>query len=270
MTHCHCCHDDAHHEPHAGGRSLRAAELAALLLLAAFLAYSSASGRVPKFVAPAYVWFPPAAALLLGLMAVARMLRGKIQSACDCAEHGSRAVRWLFTAALLVPIALALAADPQEFSAEGMRKRRLSPAARDVQLDRAIAWVLGRSAAAGGGPAAAAEVPAEPTVLQLAQAADNGQAEGWAGRFVTVIGQCDAADESTRTFELYRLVVTCCVADSQAVSVEVAMPPDIRLESRQWVRVAGVLRWRSDAAGGRLFIHAATISKIPVPAMPYL
>ena len=75
-------------------------------------------------------------------------------------------------------------------------------------------------------------------------------------------------DESARTFDLYRLVVTCCVADSQSVGVQVIVPTRTAIPPRQWIRVAGVLRW--DEAAASLVVQAATVAPIPVPAMPYL
>ncbi len=289
MTCCEHEHERCR-EPQARARSLAAAEVLTLLLLAAFLGYAWITGRVEKFVAPAYVWMPLAASVLLVLMALGRLMREAthttdgfgttcrnaapqdsqgIQPApsCACTAHGAHPVRWLLTAALVIPVGLVLAVDPQDFSSQGSRKRRMPAVARDAQLDRAVDWVLGRTARTAD-TSAARDVPAEPTVLQLAQAADSGQGATWAGRFVTVIGQCDVSANGTQTIELYRLVVTCCVADSQSVGVLVMAPATGRLDPRQWVRVAGVLRW--DAPAARLVIEAATITPIPIPAVPYL
>lgn len=255
------------------GRLPAIAEVTVLAAMAGFLGYASWSGRVPMFVAPAYVWLPPAAAVLLGLMGLAR-LRLVLQQGgacgCDCGPAPGPA-RWLFSAALVAPIVAALVVDPQQFSTEGVRKRQMPAEPRDRRLDRAIGWVLGDEADVATGPAATASLSAEPTVLELSQISDTGQPADWDGRFVTVIGQCDATlDPSGRRFGLYRFVVTCCVADAQAVVVEVVSAEGIPAESRQWLRVGGILRADNGDGNGRLVIHAAAISKIPVPAAPYL
>lgn len=289
MTHCHEPHAE---NPNAGERWLHKAELLALLVMAGFLGYASITGRVERFVAQSYTWMAPAAAVLLALMALARWQRGRRsghadhdscgchepehdhaeasscgEPGCSCEGHGSHPARWLLTAALIVPVAMALAVDPEQFSSQGNRKRRLAAAPRDAQLERAIDWVLGRSAQAADS-ARSVDVPADPTVLQLVQAGDTGQGEAWAGHFVTVIGQCDVLGDAATAFELCRLVVTCCVADSQSVGVMVLSPAKVRVEPQQWVRVSGVLKW--DAAAARLVIQAASVVPIPVPAMPYL
>lgn len=261
------CHDCG---PPGGPRRLAWAEISALLVLAAFLGYAWMTGRVQAALAPGYAWLPPSAAGLLAGMALARLLSLRHGSGCDCQPSSSRVVRWGLTAALVAPVAMGLAIDPRQFSAEGVR-RRAAPAVHDGQLQRAIAWVLAPAGRTTAVAAPDAQLPAEPTVLDLARAADVGQAAAWTGRFVSVIGQCDLGSEADgRRFGLYRFVVTCCIADAQLVAVEVAAPPDVRLEPRQWVRVEGVIRLESDEAGGQPVIHAAAISKIPPPQAPYL
>ena len=83
--------------------------------------------------------------------------------------------------------------------------------------------------------------------------------------------RCDLpAGESSRRFEIYRLLVTCCVADASAVSVEVARNDDVRLESGGWVRIGGVLKFDNPIDPAMPVVHAATISKVSEPSEPYL
>jgi uncharacterized repeat protein (TIGR03943 family) len=248
-----------------------ACEVVALALVAAFLTYGAATGRVRLFVAPAYIWLPPAAAVLLAAMALAR-LRQVLQRGtdCDCAAHAAGPMRWLLAAALAAPVALGAAVDPQQFSPKGVRKRRIAAAPRDVELERAVAWALGRAAAETPPPAAVA-LPAEPTVLDLYRAAEQGSAAALAGRFVTVVGQCDPLpDDDGRRFALYRLVVTCCIADALTVTLDAIAPEGAKIEPRQWVRVEGLLHVERPEAGGALLIRAAAVTPIPTPAAPYL
>jgi uncharacterized repeat protein (TIGR03943 family) len=269
-------HDCEHHPPcedhaaPAGGRPLAWAEIATLLALAAFLGYASLTGRVLAFLAPGYAWLPPSAAALLASMALARLHALRDRAACECHPSGSPALRWGLTAALLAPIVMGLALDPRQFSPQGV-KRRFAPAAHDPRLERAMAWVLGAADEAPFAPVPSIARSAEPTVLELVRAADSGQAAAWAGRFVSVIGQCDLSnDPPLRRFGLYRFVVTCCIADAQLVAVDVIAPPGLSLQPRQWVRVEGVIRLENMETGGEPVIQAATVSKIPAPSSPYL
>jgi len=113
-------------------------------------------------------------------------------------------------------------------------------------------------------------LPAEPTLAELVRAleADNGR--GLAGKFVTIIGQCGAEQATAGgRFEVYRLVVTCCIADATAVSVEVAGLGAVTVEPGDWLRIGGVIAIEGGASP-RVVVRAALISKIPVPPNPYL
>ena len=247
-----------------------AVEISALLLLAGYLGYASLTGRVQAFLAASYGWLPPTAAALLVLMALARLRDLRSGTACDGHAHSAEFLRWVLTAALIMPIVAGLAIDPRQFSVQGV-KRRFAPTARDPRLERAMAWVLSPAGNPPPAPVRDAERPAEATVAELTAAADSGPAADQAGRFVTVIGQCDvASDPALRRFGLYRFVVTCCIADARLVVIDVIPPPDVEVEARQWVRVGGVIRLDPMEAGGQPVIHAATISKIPPPSSPYL
>ena len=269
--HEHDC--DCPHKPRAGGeRTLAIIEVIVLLLLATFLVCSAATGRLRFFLAPGFVWLPPAGGMLLLGMSAARLLSVRAGGGvCECGdEHsGSIAMRWVYAMAIMVPLVFALAVNPRQFSSAGMQKRRAPAAARDAALERAMNWALGPKPAPSKTGAPADELPAEPTAAELIRAleAENGRA--LAGRFVTVIGQSGADNTTTGgRFELYRLVVTCCIADATAVSIEVAGLPTVTVEPGQWLRISGVIRFDGGATAASL--HAASISKIPVPSNPYL
>jgi hypothetical protein len=153
-----------------------------------------------------------------------------------------------------------------------LRKRRAVAAARDPALEQAMAWILGEKRSSGAVDAAA-DLPAEPTVRDLLAAAEEGRQATLAGRFLTLVGQCSPqAGGEGRRFDLYRMLVTCCVADAQVISIEVvnATAVEIELEHGQWIRVRGVIRF--DGANGPALpvLHAADIEQIPLPSRPYL
>jgi uncharacterized repeat protein (TIGR03943 family) len=258
-------------QPHGDNeRPLVVAEIVALLLLATFLIFSAASGRLRFFLAPAFVWLPPAAAVLLLAMSAARLRAGATVCECDNDHTGSTTMRWLYATVLVVALLFALAVNPHQFSTEGVRKRTAPATQRDVALERAMNWVMGLKPSPSKRSAAPSELSPEPTVAELMRSLEGDEGRTLAGKFVTVIGQCGADNATTGgRFELYRLVVTCCIADATAVSIEVAGLPTVTVEPGQWLRVSGVIAIEGGASP-QAVLRAASIGKIPVPSNPYL
>jgi len=271
-----CCHS-----AHAGGRVTPWAEAGAILLTAAFFAFSFFGGRVRFFVASYYVGLSLFAAAALAVMGAVRLVSHLRPAPAD--ETGGHACAaghlawhlpsWLCVVALLAPIAMALAVNPTRYSSEGLRKRRAPTGGGDERLARAVAWVAGAS---GGGrtpgrPGTPVALPKNPTVVDLLNAARDADPAALDGQFVAVIGQCDLpAGGSGERFDLCRLIVTCCVADATAVMVEVVSPPGTNLVPGEWVRVEGILRFDSPADPSAPVIHATGVHKIAQPAEPYL
>jgi len=143
--------------------------------------------------------------------------------------------------------------------------------ARDAELEKAIRWVLGEKISPSRTQETGVSLPKKPTILDLLNAVEEGHRELVQGQYVTVLGQCDltGGPEGER-FDLYRLVVTCCIADATAVFVEVVRVPNVKLESGGWVRVGGIVRFDSGIDPSLPVIHATTMSKIPEPSEPYL
>jgi uncharacterized repeat protein (TIGR03943 family) len=122
-----------------------------------------------------------------------------------------------------------------------------------------------------GGHADRVALPARPTVLDILRAANRSDPASLEGRFVEIVGQCDVVgDLPDGRFDVYRLVVTCCVADASAVSLEVAPPVGVRIESGSWVRVAGLLKFDGSYDPSMPVLHATKMSRIPAPSEPYL
>ena len=252
--------------------------IAMLLSLAAFLGFSHLDGRVPFFVAPAYLWMTPATAVVLFAMAAACLVtravaRGRNRGeSCDCHGQGaSWAWQAVCAAILIVPIVFGLTVNPRRFSPEGLRKRRLAEPPRDVELERAVAWVLGQTSESRTEVGEATALPNNPTVLDILAVSRVDDSASLEGRFVTLVGQCDLlGDPGSQRFDLYRLVVTCCIADASAVSIEVARPTKQPLEPGSWIRAAGILKYDNALDPLLPVLHAATVSRIPPPSEPYL
>ena len=256
-----------------GGRIAPWAEIITILLVAVFFAVSFFTGRVKPFLAPRYVWLPGMAAVALLGMAAARLrahFRGGV-TCCESEEHSAwRVPRSACVIILILPMVLGVIVAPTRYSSEGMRKRRVSGPARDVPLEQAVKWVMGGTAAGKTG-SGGASLPENPTVLDVLTAAGEGDAKALEGTFVTVIGQCDLPDGArSERFDIYRLVVTCCIADATAVAVEVARRPTVDLEAGGWVRVEGIIKFDSKIDPSIPVIHATVTTNVPEPSEPYL
>ncbi|MBM4047419.1 MAG: TIGR03943 family protein, partial [Planctomycetes bacterium] len=258
--HDHCGHE---HEAESALRRIPAyIEPATLVCLAAFLAFSFFSGRLRFFVASYYTWMAVAAAVALGAMWLARRRAPHVE-ACCAGEHSHESIpRPVCGVVLLVPVAIVLAVNPTQFSSEGLRKRKPPAVARDLELEAAIHWVLGLKPTAA--PVARATLPKEPTLVELLKAVDESSPKAVEGQFVTVVGQCDLPQGSAERFELYRLVVTCCIADARAATVEVAAPAAAKIEQGSWIRVSGLIRFDYPGDPTMPVIHAVTVVSIPV------
>ena len=266
-------HGDGNHSRPLIARFRALGEMAALAALAAFLAFSFFSGRLRFFVVPSYHWMAPAAAVVIVAMAAARLkahLRAGRQCACQAHQPG-RIPQSVCAGVILLSIGMALWVNPQQYSADGIRKRLATVPARDAELQTAIAWIWGKSAPQQAAAASASTLPKNPTMVELLEAAANGPRTVLEGQFVTVIGQCILRDSpSDQRLEIYRLIVTCCVADATAVALEVARSTSEALDPGGWVSVGGILKFDSPDDPSMPVIHAATVTKIAEPSAPYL
>lgn len=248
-------------------------EIGTLLLLAAFLAFSYFSGRIRYFLAPSYLWLPVAASLVLTTMAAAR-LRGHLRGAapCGCQASSTKPVRTSALAAmLLAPVILVLTINPTQLSPEGARKRQAPAGPRDPELVLAMKWVQGAKIARKKASGEEVPLPKNPTIIELLEAAAEYHPDDLEGRFVTVLGQCDLiSGADAPRFDLYRLVVSCCIADASSAPLEIVRAGRVKLESGGWVRVGGILKFDNPMDPSLPVIHAATISKVSEPSEPYL
>lgn len=248
-------------------------EIITLALLATFFAYSYATDRVRLFLAPIYIWLTPMAAVSLYAMAIARLRAHRQGYVSGELEEASawQVPLWVCVSILLLPVVLAVVVNPQGPSVELARKHRISRPARDVQLAQAVDWILGLKKAAAEDSPVAISLPDNPTILDLLDALAEGHQRGLEGQFVTVIGQCDLLDgPKSKRFDVYRMVVTCCIADATTVLVEVARRPALDLKPQQWVRVEGIIKFDSQSYPSLPVIHATAVSKVPEPREPYL
>jgi putative membrane protein len=245
----------------------------AMFGLAMFLAFSYFDGRVAKAVKASYVWMTPATAGVLLLMTAAciRNLLRRTAASCGCHPQATpRGGRLICLVILITPIVFSLVVNPRQLSLEGSRKRRTPAPALGADFNQALAWVAGEDVTADQTADGGKPLPPNPTVLDVF-AATNGGGQRLDGQFVTLVGQCDlyGGPDSPR-FDLYRLVVTCCIADASSVALEVTRPGNVRLESGAWVRARGNLRIDDGSGSPVPVLHATMIESIPEPSSPYL
>ena len=261
------------------GRAAAWMQILTVLLVALFLGFSflfdaqcrlRAPGRVRFFVASYYVWLSPAAAVALLAMCAIRLrahLDGYVSGELDEEAKVWQVPLSACVVIVVIPIVLALAVNPTRYSAGGLRKRRVERPPRDAAFDATVDWVLGLRTV----PRRASSIPKKPTVLDLVNAAYEGQQKALDGQRITLFGQCDPPyGPDSERFDLYRLVVTCCVADATSVSVEIVREPGVSLEAGKWVEVAGTVRFGTGADPSVPVIRAETVRNIPEPSEPYL
>ena len=266
-------HQPDGHCSHEAGRLDAGIETGTLLILAAFTAFSFFSGRIHAFLAPDYVWLTPAAAVVLAAMFAARLFgytRGAASCACHTGGTGGKTTM-ACAAVLILPVVMALVVNPTQLSPEGARKRQVTPPPRNVQLERAMDWVMGVKRAEKKATGTVT-LPSNPTIIDLMNAAAEYHPDDLEGRFVNVQGQCGLTSGTAgERFDLYRLIVTCCIADATTVPLEIVRPKKkTQLTPGGWVRVQGMIKFDNPVDPSMPVIEAAKISKIAEPSEPYL
>jgi uncharacterized repeat protein (TIGR03943 family) len=254
------------------GTAIVLLEAATLAVLAGFLAWSHFAGRLVYFLAPAYLWLPPAAAVVVAVMAAVRLMGLFCRNtSCHCEGHQGSALSQLFCAAIILgAVAAGGAVRPAEFTNEGWRKREVPSAPRDPAVEKAIGWVLRPAVNESDGPTetTAVALPKDASVLDVVTLTQQSPPEALDGQFLSLLGQ-SAAGPTRERFDLYRLVVNCCIADATAVSIPVQLPPGTKLHAG-WVRVDGTLKFDDASGMAAPFIQAAGVKSVAEPREPYL
>ena len=251
-------------------------EIVTLLAVASFLAYSYFAGKLGGFVAPCYIWLSPAAAVVLFAMCIVRChahFGGYVSGELDEEPSAWQVPLSACVIVLLAPVVLGLVVNPQRLSPEGARKREIKRPPYDTEFEDAYKWVLGLKTAKTeeGDAGSTVTLPKDPSVLDLITAATEDGPRALEGQFVTVLGQCDLpTGPDSQRFSLYRLVITCCIADATAVSVEVSRKPSKKLEPGGWIRAGGILKFDNPMDPSLPVVHAKTIAPVPEPSEPYL
>lgn len=203
-----------------------------------YFAYTVASGHIRNYIAPRYMWLTWLAAGILLLLAVVRALElgrgagdhGHAHSGCDpVCDHdhgGGRIGGWVGIGIVALPVVLGVLVPSQPLDSRA--------------IEGSISGSLGSIQAALGNVIDIA--PQERNVLDWLRAFntadDLAQLSGQEAELVGFVYR-DARFERATQFMIARFVISCCVADAQAIGIVVESPQAGSLSEDTWVRVRG-------------------------------
>lgn len=245
------------------------AQVAVLGLLGLFFGTHAARGTITNYIAGQYVWLTWAAAGLFLALAAARASELRHSGHThppghnhDHAHAGS-ARAWVGIGITALPLVLGVLAPSEPLGS--------------AAVDDTLANSLSQVQVAPGAPLDIA--PEERTLLdwlQTIQAArDLRTLEGQRATLEGFVYR-GAGQTGPEQFMVARFVVSCCVADAQAIGLtiaaEAAGAEAAALREDDWVRVRGAFRVRElDSAPALVLVADADgITPIDRPAHPYL
>jgi uncharacterized repeat protein (TIGR03943 family) len=226
----------------------------ALLFWAGIVLWFFGAGRIHKYLAPDFRPIALAGGLGLAVLGLFNLLTRRAPAACGHVHEGgghdhdaSDLNPWLALAAMVLPMALAVAWTRDSYSLSALARKGLydpPPAGGATFLSQALP-PLTREAL----ESSHRKTPDgyhEFSLLELFFATGDREMQNLLdgmkieteGRWVT-----DPQDPSRR--RLFRLFITCCAADSRAIPIMLTFaeaPPSY--PEKQWVKAAGTIRYR--------------------------
>ncbi len=230
-----------------------------LLLWGGMLIGFHASGRLGHLLHPNFHGLVLATGVLLLISAVCVLLSPRETAHpsggdCGCAAGHHRG-RWFTAFILLVPLPLAAWISPDQYS-QTLVLNRLgteAPAATPGQPVPAPASESGELRKVEIGD------------LLIAAQSPGGRAD-YEGQPVEFIGQVSPLGKDQTEF--VRLLMLCCAADAQVLSVRINGPCSI--PAMQWGRVRGTVHFIARGDAQIPTVTAQTITQEPPPADPYV
>ena len=232
--------------------SVRTGRLVVLVTWSAFLTWLYVQGEVARYLGPRTSWVVPFGAVVLTAATIAygRLGAGSADARRPLGRGEAAGLVWLLVPALIgfamADAALGSLAASKKLTSRGIDVSRL---ADSLSKDASRSSVL---------------------ALNIAEHDEDFAVEKdlLPGRPITLDGfVLKAARHEGGSFELARLYITCCVADSIPLTAKVEPVVPVPSFGRDdWVRVAGTLA-RED---GELVIRAERVRAEPRPNHPYL
>ena len=232
--------------------SVRTGRLVVLVTWSAFLAWLYVDGEVPRYLGPRTSWVVPfgAAVLIVATFAYGRLGAGSADATRPLGRGEAAGLAWLLLPALIgfamADAALGSLAASKKLTSRGIDVSRL---ADSISAGASRSSVLALNVAEHND-----EFAAEKDLLP--------------GRPITLDGfVLRAARHEGGSFQIARLYITCCVADSIPLTATIEPVVPVRSFSRDdWVRVTGTLARRGDD----LIVRASRIRRVSRPSRPYL
>lgn len=249
----------------------------AILLWAACILYFYNSGRIVKYLAPDFRPIALAGGLGLAVLGLFNLITARQPAACghdhahDRDHEGSDMNPFVSLLLMVLPVALSMAWTQDQFSQSTLARKGLYT---DAQPSDAafLANILP--------PLCLEEIEKshrktadgylEFSLMEIFFSAGDREMQGvmadlkieTEGRLVP---EKDNNPNGTR-MRLYRMFMTCCVADSQAIPIVIefgAKPP--LLPENGWVKIAGTLTFPNENGGPRavLNVDRATAAEVP-------
>lgn len=231
-----------------------------LLLWGGTLLYFFFSGRVLAYLHPAFHWATLVAGAAMVLLGFFVMFFRETGHGC-CGGHESPTSGWRCFI-LVVPLLAATIVSPSQFGATAVANRgvvgsisQLPSAARegDYQMPRNSRGHIEAS-----------------TVDLLYASAEPSMRADFDGQEVEVIGQflpARTGNPHGDRFQLVRMFVVCCAADSRPVAVAVQGAGEF--EDMEWLRVTGRVSFPTEAGKPKALVVADSIEKIDAPEEPF-
>jgi len=234
----------------------------AVLLWAAALLYFHASGRIAKYLAPDFRIIALIGGLGLAVLGIFNLLTAGQQAGCGhdhgdaeddapCHDHPSGDIHPMLAFLLMIlPLAASIAWTKDEYSAAALSRKGLYDSPQNMSasfLSAAMPAITREEIEKGHRKTADGFYEFNLMELYFAtgdremQTAMDGLKIETEGRLIS-----DQARNANATRKrLYRLLMTCCAADSRAIPIvlEYGNNPLPAISENEWVKVAGTMNF---------------------------
>jgi len=244
-----------------------------LLEWGALLVYFYFSGRIASLLHPSFHLLVLVTGMLLGASGCLLWWREEMDVPSDactagCCEHslsGFSAGRLLSFLVLTVPIALAAVISPDSYGSVMVRNRGVFETVE--KASSGTTPIPDRAAV----PPETSQNEAPTTVeigdLLMAAQTKSGMAQ-YDGKRVELIGQVFPLGE--RKFDLVRMLMLCCAADAQMLTVRVVSDHDLQLPAMKWAKATGRVGFIKKGDHGSPALTVEEIVPVQRPADPYV
>jgi TIGR03943 family protein len=249
-----------------------------LTVWASVLCFLSFTGRMSSYLHPAFQPYALACGVVLGVLAILILFSPEEAevgaSGCEPGKPRSTIGSLIVAFILVVPLLVTLAFSKGEFTATAVLNRgfvesfdQLAGGARMVEPS------LPAEASQPGDLGLVEDLP-PPEIIDLLYAAQLPEMrEGIENVDLEFIGQFMPATELNpkgNRFRLVRMMIMCCAADAQPVSVLVETPALPDVGEMEWIKVRGRASFPIEDGQARPLLTAESVEKTDPPKEVFL